>query len=114
MTLRKKIIAGIVALAVVMTFAISTRARADDDDWHHRDRHEWGWHHDRDDDNHHAGRWYRDRDDDSYAHPGYGSYQRYRRGYLPPNGEGMINRRNPNFYWACDSQGHHCHWAPRY
>jgi len=33
---------------------------------------------------------------------------------LPANGEGMINQRNPNLYWACDSQGHHCHWAPRY
>jgi hypothetical protein len=25
----------------------------------------------------------------------------------------MINRRNPNLYWACDSDGHHCHWTPR-
>ena len=37
-------------------------------------------------------------------------------GYIPPNGEGMVNRQNPNLYWACDSEGHNCHWArrPRY
>jgi hypothetical protein len=34
-------------------------------------------------------------------------------GYIPPNGEGMVNRQNPNLYWACDSGGHHCHWARR-
>jgi hypothetical protein len=32
---------------------------------------------------------------------------------LPPNGEGMINKRNPNLYWACNSDGNHCHWARR-
>jgi hypothetical protein len=26
----------------------------------------------------------------------------------------MVNRRNPNLVWSCDSQGHHCHWARRY
>jgi hypothetical protein len=35
------------------------------------------------------------------------------RGYLPPNGEGMVNRGDPSMFWACDSQGHHCHWARR-
>jgi hypothetical protein len=34
-------------------------------------------------------------------------------GYLPPNGEGMVDSRNQNLYWACDSEGHHCHWARR-
>jgi hypothetical protein len=34
-------------------------------------------------------------------------------GYLPPNGQGMVNRNNPNVYWACDSHGHNCHWAQR-
>jgi hypothetical protein len=34
-------------------------------------------------------------------------------GYIPPNGEGMVNRQNSNLYWACDSDGHHCHWARR-
>jgi hypothetical protein len=43
--------------------------------------------------------------------PGYAYGQR---GYIPPNGQGMIDLRNPNLYWACDSHGHHCHWAPRY
>jgi len=33
--------------------------------------------------------------------------------YIPPNGQGIVNERNPNLYWACDSEGHHCHWAPR-
>ncbi|HUN58536.1 MAG TPA: hypothetical protein VMU41_10515 [Candidatus Binataceae bacterium] len=33
---------------------------------------------------------------------------------LPPNGEGMINLRNPNLYWACNGQGTHCHWARRF
>jgi hypothetical protein len=26
----------------------------------------------------------------------------------------MISPRNPNLYWACNSEGHHCHWAPRF
>ena len=34
-------------------------------------------------------------------------------GYLPSNGEGMVNRSNANLYWACDSHGHNCHWARR-
>ena len=43
--------------------------------------------------------------------PGYGYYQP---GYTyPRNGQGMISRSNPNMVWSCDSQGHHCHWAPR-
>jgi hypothetical protein len=51
---------------------------------------------------------------------GGGSYA-YNNGYypmthqiLPPNGEGMINHRNPNLFWACNSQGNHCHWQPRF
>ena len=32
-------------------------------------------------------------------------------GYIPPNGAGMVSRNHPNAYWACDSEGHHCHWA---
>jgi hypothetical protein len=43
----------------------------------------------------------------NYRQPGYG-YN------YPSNGAGMVNRRNPNLVWACDSQGHHCHWARRY
>jgi len=34
-------------------------------------------------------------------------------GYLPPNGQGMVSRSNPNLYWQCDSNGNHCHWARR-
>jgi hypothetical protein len=34
-------------------------------------------------------------------------------GYIPPNGQGMVNRQNSNLYWACDSDGHNCHWAQR-
>jgi hypothetical protein len=26
----------------------------------------------------------------------------------------MVNPRHPGLVWACDSQGHHCHWARRY
>ena len=36
-----------------------------------------------------------------------------RGGYIPPNGEGMVSRDNPNAFWACDSNGHKCHWARR-
>jgi hypothetical protein len=34
-------------------------------------------------------------------------------GNAPANGEGMVSRGNPNFFWACDSDGHHCRWARR-
>ena len=34
-------------------------------------------------------------------------------GNVPANGEGMVSRNNPNFFWACDSEGHHCRWARR-
>jgi hypothetical protein len=37
----------------------------------------------------------------------------HRGGYIPANGEGMVNAQNPNLYWSCDSDGHHCHWKPR-
>jgi hypothetical protein len=54
--------------------------------------------------------------DDGYGwnQPNYG-YRQPRYGYnYPSNGAGMVNRRNPNLVWTCDSQGHHCHWARRY
>jgi hypothetical protein len=94
MDLKRKLIAGVIALAVGNCFALPTSARADSDDWHHHDHHEWRWHH-------------HDRDWDDHYRPGY------RGQYLPPDGQGMISRRNPNFYWACDGDGHHCHWARR-
>ena|SRR5712671_3097924 len=51
-----------------------------------------------------------------YSYPAphrYGYRQRYGYG-IPRNGAGMINPRHPGLIWACDSQGHHCHWARRY
>jgi len=48
-----------------------------------------------------------------YGTPGY-AYGYGSRGFAyPSNGEGMVNPRNPGLVWSCDSQGHHCHWAPR-
>jgi hypothetical protein len=47
-----------------------------------------------------------------YRHDDDDNYRIYPHG-IGSNGEGMINRRNPNFYWACDANGHHCHWAWR-
>ncbi len=32
---------------------------------------------------------------------------------IPANGEGMVSRRNPKWYWHCDSDGHHCDWKKR-
>lgn len=111
MNIRKRIIAGVIALAIGMTAALPMTATADSDDWHHHDYHAWHHHDYRD--------WHnRDHDDDDYYRYGNRAYPpapayAYRHKYVPPNGEGMINRRNPNFRWACDSEGHHCHWARR-
>jgi hypothetical protein len=97
-----KRLAGIFALLIGLSVAMPLQASADD------------WHHDRD---YHHQVWRWERDHDHYrAYPmtpeyAYGA----RRRYIPPaNGEGMLNPRNPNLYWACDSDGHHCHWAPRF
>jgi hypothetical protein len=127
MTLKKKILAGAFALAIGSSVAIPTTARAD---WwadHDRDHHAWveRQHHDHWDRNsyyrdqrqrdydwdHHD--WYSNHPNDS---PSYGpnySYYPNRQRNLPANGEGMISARNPNLHWACDSEGHHCHWARR-
>jgi hypothetical protein len=119
MNRRKKILAGISALIVGLSLAMPLRASADDRD-HDNDHHQhaWSWDRDHDNDHHHAWRW--ERDEDHYrAYPGYDRDDRpgYAYGnrprYLPPNGQGMINQRNPNLYWACDSEGHHCQWTPR-
>jgi hypothetical protein len=104
MNLGKKIMAGVIAMTIGASAALPGLARADSDDWHHRDHHAWRWrHHDHDADDYYRG----------YRPYPYAPNYAYRHQYLPPNGEGMINRRNPNFYWACDSDGHHCHWARR-
>ena len=121
------------AIVSVAMLAIPGRALAHD---HDGDGDGWGhkqWHHDN---GQHRG-WYKhqggDRDEDEeeeHEHRGY--YQQpygYGYGHQEPdgdegygwnqprygyNGNGMVNRRHPNLYWACDSQGHHCHWARRY
>ena len=97
---RVKILSGIVALVIGMSVAIPIRASADrDDNYPYR-------HH------HHSWRW--QQDNDHYrAYPYAPAYSDDQRGSFRSNGEGMVNRRNPNLYWACDSDGHHCHWAPR-
>jgi hypothetical protein len=116
MSKRKKILSGIFALVIGLSVAVPMRASADDHDHDVNHHYVWHWDRDHDRDNHgHAWQWQWDRDHyrgHPYAPvPGYAYGQR---GYLPPNGEGMINPNNPNLYWACDSQGHHCHWAPRH
>ena len=126
MNKRKKILSGIFALAMALTFSLPVTASARD--WDHdgdgyRHHHAWRDHAWRDsDDVYHSRNWRWEWERDhyrgypyapgyAYRAPGYG--YGYRRGYLPPNGEGMVSPRNPRFYWACDSDGHHCHWAPR-
>jgi hypothetical protein len=108
------------------------------DNWHHdhdEKCHHDNCHHDRDydrDDGYDPGyggnyAWHRDHPDAGgpYAygnHYNNGYYNNYNNGYynslnhqvLPPNGEGMINKRDPNLYWACNSNGNHCHWQPRF
>jgi hypothetical protein len=121
--------------------AIPNRALAHDHDGDGGHGHDRGWH--RGWDNHHGwenhrGRgWGGDEDEEeeeehehegNYQQPygygyqpyGYGYQAPYRYGYgqrygnrLPSNGAGMVNPRHPGLAWACDSQGHHCHWARR-
>ena len=124
MTLKKKLLASAFAFAIGTSVAIPATVRADD--WHHHDRDDQSWSRDNDHDRDHRDRdrdWdqrdrdhyrdYRDRERAfSFNHPGYGYNPNAGRS-IPPNGEGMINNRNPNLYWACDSDGHHCHWARR-
>jgi hypothetical protein len=124
MNRQKKILSGIFALVIGLSVVMPLRASADERD-HHRDghaehhewrgdRHEWRGDRDRDRDDQ-ARRWRWDRyEDHQRAYPYAPGYAYGQRGYLPSNGEGMINHRNPNLFWACDSDGHHCHWASRY
>jgi len=106
--MRKRILSGIFALMVGLSVALPMRASADwDDHPHYRHHHEWRWEREHD---YYRAYPYAAPPAYSYA-PGYG-YRRYR--YVPENGQGMVNPRHPNLYWACDSDGHHCHWAPRF
>jgi hypothetical protein len=100
MNKRKKILSGIFAVVIGLSVALPLRASADSDDHYAGRRHHQSW------------RW--EHENDHYrAYPYAPSYAYGQRGYVPSNGQGMINPRNPNLYWACDSDGHHCHWAPR-
>jgi len=102
MSKRNKILTGIMALVIGLSVAIPMRASADE------------WNHDHDYHHHHAWRWERDRDHyRAYPYEAPPAYAYGNRGYVPANGQGMVDPRNPNLFWACDSQGHHCHWAPR-
>src|ERR1700722_18632461 len=101
---RKRILAGVCALAIGLSMALPIRASADSWDHDHGHHYQsWRWQHDHD---HYRG--YPYTPPPAYAY----SYQR-RYQYILENGQGMINPRNHNLYWACDSDGHHCHWAPR-
>ncbi len=51
-----------------------------------------------------------DEDDDG---GGYGYGNGYGGGYGGGYGYGAMNPRHPGLMWACDSHGHHCHWARR-
>ena len=77
--------------------------------WHPRGGDEWYWGQ--------RGHWYKEPSGWQFGSNGLvcnnnGRDCRYGR-YLPANGEGMVNRRNPNLYWHCDSSGHNCNWARR-
>ena len=113
MTKRNKILSGVLALSVGLIMAMPMRASADESNYHHHHHH---WHWDRDND-HYRATPYEDHYRATPYQPTYAYPSEHRFAYgnrvVPENGEGMINRRNPNLYWACDSDGHHCHWARR-
>jgi hypothetical protein len=129
MNKRKKILSGILALAMGLTLSLPIKAAARDWD-HDGDSHHHAWHGDRargdwdHDGDYHGRNWRWQAEGDHYrgypyyTAPGYAHITpyngyAYRRGYLPENGQGMVNPRNPNLFWACDSDGHHCRWARR-
>ncbi len=105
MSKRKKILSGIFALVIGLSVAVPMRASADEYNHAHRVEHR-----------HQAWRWHK-RDDHyrayPYDRPVAPAYAYGTRGYVPASGQGMVSPHNPNLYWACDSDGHHCHWAPR-
>jgi hypothetical protein len=124
---RTKILSGMLALAIGLSAAMPMRASADD--WTHHEHHEHQVaaaqyhdavvHHDAVVRHDEAQRWRWEKDHEHYrAYPytapyAYGNRANPYRQAVPANGQGMISRDNPNLYWACDSDGHNCHWAPR-
>jgi hypothetical protein len=107
MSKRKKILTGIFAFVIGLSVAAPMRASADSDHWwdHHHDKH-WEENHQHDT---HYHEWWWQKDHDHYSAYSYAPGSAYH----PVNGEGMRDPRNPNVFWACDSDGHHCHWAAR-
>jgi hypothetical protein len=103
MSKRKKILSGVFALVIGLSVAVPMRASADDYNYRAHHHNAWRWNHYQDHDRAYPAPAY------AYGQRGYGQ-----RGYIPANGQGRIDPNNPNLYWACDSDGHHCHWAPRY
>jgi hypothetical protein len=105
MKTRNKILSGIFAVTVGLSMAMPLKASAND--WYPEHHH------------HHSWRWTRDNDHYRAAPYEPSNNYRYEPRYaygnraIPSDGQGIINRRNPNLYWACDSGGHHCHWARR-
>jgi hypothetical protein len=86
--------------------------------WHHGPN-GWQWHGNRGDEWYwgQRGHWYKEHNGWQFGSDGLvcnNNGRDCRRGrYLPPNGQGMVNRKNPNLYWHCDSNGSHCNWARR-
>lgn len=134
MTTKKAILAWIFSVIVsVGMFAIPGRALAHDHDGDGGRGHDHGWHRGWDKhsgwDNHRGRGWGEDEEEEEEEHEHQGYYQqpygygygtpygygyRQRYGYgIPRNGQGMVNPRHPGLVWACDSDGHHCHWARR-
>src|ERR1019366_1977593 len=121
MNKRTRILSAVCALVIGLSLAPPMRAAAADKDHgdHNRGHQHQAWRSDHDRGHQRrAWRWERDKNySRAYPYtppPAYGYSYWQRQQYLPENGQGMINPRNPNLYWACDSEGHHCHWAPRY
>ena|ERR1700677_2147117 len=116
---------AVASFLVMGTLAMAVPSSARADDWHHdRNVQHWRWDHRNDRDhnrfdgnrNHpYANRPYAYGNpyNNGYGYRGNGYYNSLGHQNLPPNGEGMINKRNPNLFWACDADGNHCHWQPR-
>jgi hypothetical protein len=134
---KKAIIAGVFS-AIIGVGMLAMPVKAMARDWDHDGD---GGRHENHDNGRHNGwynqgggnnGWYNHRgqnEEEEEEHEGRGYYQQPRYGYgyqepedegygygrqfLPRNGAGMVNPRHPGLAWACDSQGHHCHWARR-